>query len=98
MFVVITHHVCKPGQVETSRERIDKNGGAMTSEPGFLYRYRIETANAPDTVSTLTVWNAEADYQAYRAKRNYGPPSSSPYERIDTQSYQVQAEHLAASA
>jgi heme-degrading monooxygenase HmoA len=98
MFVVITHHVCKAGDVENARERIDKNGGAMTGEPGFLFRYRIGTASAPDVVSTLTVWKAEGDYQAYRNKRNYGHPASSPYQRIETQTYEVQSEHLAASA
>lgn len=97
MFVVITHHFCKPGQAEFARERIDKNGDGMTSKPGFAFRYRIETKDKPEVVSTFTVWKTEADYQAFRSTRSYGGHDpSSPYDRIETQSYEVQSEHQPA--
>jgi heme-degrading monooxygenase HmoA len=95
MFIVITHHFCKPGQVETARGRIDKSGGGMTGEPGFKFRYRIESPGSPGVVSTLTAWNSEADHQAYRGKRNYGSMADSPYERVEHHSYEVQSELVA---
>ena len=96
MFIVISHHFCKPGQTEIACERIDKNGAAMTSEPGFLYRYRIENHAKPAVVSTLTVWNAEADYKNFREKRSarggHDLPSM-PWDRIEGESYEVQTVH-----
>lgn len=94
MFVVITHHHCKPGQVDSARERIDKNGDNMKTQPGFVFRYRVETPSLPEAVSTLTAWNTEDDFKTFRAKRGYGGiDPSSPYDRIETQSYNVQSEH-----
>jgi heme-degrading monooxygenase HmoA len=95
MFVVISHHWCKPGQAGVARERVDRNGAAMTAEPGFLYRYRIERAAQPDVVSTLTAWTAEADYQRFRGKRSGGghDAPSLPWERIESEAYEVAAAH-----
>jgi heme-degrading monooxygenase HmoA len=94
MFLVISHHHCKPGQVEAARERIDKNGAAMTSEPGFLYRYRIETEQKPGIVSTLTAWSAARDYMSFREKRSARgghDRQAAPFDRIDNESYEVQS-------
>lgn len=99
MFVVITHHFCKPELTATARERIDKNGELMTGHPGFVYRYRIETPDKPDMVSTFTAWKSEADFQSFREKRAAQAghaPQTSPYDRIETQSFVVQATHSAA--
>jgi heme-degrading monooxygenase HmoA len=94
MFIVVSHHHCKPGQNAAAAERVDKNGAAMSSEPGFVYRYRIENAAKPDTVSTLTAWNAEADYKRFREKRGAGPDMSSmPWDRIEGESYEVRSAH-----
>lgn len=95
MFVVISHHWCKPGQAALACERVDRNGAAMTGEPGFLYRYRLERAAKPDVVSTLTAWNEEADYQRLRGKRAVGGPEgqSLPWDRIESETYQVRTTH-----
>jgi len=95
MFVVISHHWCKPGQIAAARERIDHNGTAMAGEPGFVYRYRIEREVQPNVVSTFTAWNDEVDYQRFRGKRAAGGQNlqSTPYERIESESYKVYAAH-----
>ena len=94
MFIVVSHHHCKPGQTSAAAERVDKNGAGMSSEPGFLYRYRIENAAKPNVVSTLTAWNAENDYKTFREKRGAGPDMSSlPWDRIDGESYEVRSTH-----
>ncbi len=95
MFIVVSHHHCKPGQATAAAERVDKNGAAMASEPGFLYRYRIENSAKPNVVSTLTAWNAETDYKKFREKRGGGGPdmSSLPWDRIEGESYEVRSAH-----
>lgn len=95
MFIVLSHHYCKPDQIDLARQRIDKNGAAMTSEPGFLYRYRIERPSLPRILSALTAWNDEADYQRYRKKR-FGAGhdlNSTPYEKVESETYQVHSSH-----
>jgi len=95
MFIVISHHHCKAGQTSAAAERVDKNGAAMSSEPGFLYRFRIENAAKPEIVSTLTAWNAESDYKNFRQKRGGGGPDmqSLPWDRIEGESYEVRSTH-----
>jgi len=96
MFVVVSHHFCKPGQTQVACERVDKNGAAMTGEPGFLYRYRLENPGKPGVVSTFTVWNAEADYKGFRDRRAArGEPAGQamPWERIEGDSYEVRTVH-----
>jgi heme-degrading monooxygenase HmoA len=99
MFIVISHHFCKPGQTAAAQQRVDQNGDAMTGEPGFVFRYRIERAERPEVVSTLTAWNAEADYREFRdrrAARGGGPSEESlPWDRIEGESYTVQSMHKA---
>lgn len=94
MFIVISHHHCKPGQAGAAAERVDRNGATMSGEPGFRYRYRIENAAKPDVVSTLTAWNDEGDYKRFREKRGAGPDMSSlPWDRIEGESYEVRSSH-----
>lgn len=95
MFIVVSHHHCKPGQTAVAAERVDKNGAGMSSEPGFLYRYRIENSAKPNVVSTLTAWNAESDYKKFREKRGGGGPDmqSLPWDRIEGESYEVRSTH-----
>ena len=97
MFIVVSHHHCKPGQADVARQRVDQNGAAMTKEPGFLYRYRIENKAKPGVVSTLTAWSAESDYQNFRDRRAAGgggpDPHAMPWERIEGESYEVQSSH-----
>ena len=96
MFIAISHHFCKPGQTQIAQERVDKNGAAMSKEPGFLYRYRIENSAKPNVVSTMTVWNAESDYKNFRDRRaaRGGPEGQSmPWDRIEGESYEVHTVH-----
>lgn len=94
MFLVISHHWCKLAQEDAARSRIDRNGAAMVTEPGFVYRYRIEHEARPNVVSTLTAWSDEADYQRFRGKRSGGLDlSATPFERIESESYRVHGAH-----
>lgn len=96
MFVVVSHHFCKPGQTQIACERIDKNGAAMTSEPGFLYRYRLENPGKPEIVTTFTVWSAAADYKGFRDRRAArGEPAghAMPWDRIEGDFYEVHTVH-----
>jgi heme-degrading monooxygenase HmoA len=93
MFIVISHHYCKPGQLEAARERMDKNASSMASEPGFIYRYRMERTTHPDVLSALTAWRDEEDFKRNRQNR-FGSAhdlSATPYERIEHESYRVHA-------
>lgn len=95
MFIVLSHHYCKPDQLGVARERMDQNGAAMTSEPGFAYRCRIERPTHPNILSALTAWNDEADYQRYRQKR-FGAGhdlKTTPYDRVESETYQVHSTH-----
>lgn len=89
MIVVMSHHWCKPNMVDVARDRIDRNGSAMASEPGFLYRYRIERPGEPEVVSTLTAWQDEADYQRFRGRRSGQGLKETPYDRIESEIFFV---------
>jgi hypothetical protein len=89
MIVVMSHHWCKPNMVDAARDRIDQNGRAMTAEPGFLYRYRVERPGEPDIVSTLTAWQDDADYQRFRGKRSGQGLKDTPYDRIESEVFFV---------
>ena len=91
MFVVLSHHWCKPGQVDLARERMEKSSAALTAEPGFLYRYRMERAAEPTVLTAFTAWADEEDFQRSRKKR-FGDNhdlSDTPYERVVAETYQV---------
>ena len=100
MFFALSHHYCKPGQIERARERVDQNGEALMAEPGFLFRYRLERPKHPDIVTALTAWNDEADYQRYRQKR-FGAGhdlGATPYERVESETYSVHSVHAKPAA
>jgi hypothetical protein len=49
----------------------------------------------PNILSALTAWNDEADYQRYRNKR-FGAGhdlKSTPYEKVESETYQVHSTH-----
>jgi hypothetical protein len=94
MFVLISHHHCKAGQVEVARERLDKTTAGLSAEPGFLFRCRLEQASHPNVLSALTAWTDEEAYERNRQKRFGGGQremSATPYERIEHESYTVHA-------
>lgn len=93
MFIVLSHHHCKPGQVEVARERMRKTATGLSSEPGFLFRQHLERPTHPGVLSALTAWQDEAAYERNRQKRfgGGGPkPADTPYERIEHEAYVVQ--------
>ena len=95
MFVVIAHHYCKPGQIDLARQSMDKSGLKLASEPGFLYRYRLERTTHPAILSALTAWTSENDYQQYRQKRFAAGHdlATTPYEKVESETFQVQSSH-----
>lgn len=93
MFIVISRHWCKEGQIDAARERMEKNVAGMAGEPGFVYRYRLESPAQPDVLVALTAWNEEADYQRYRGKRFGGGHdlSATPYVKVEAETFEVKA-------
>lgn len=97
MFIVLSHHHCKPELLDLAAQKIDENGAKMTTEPGFAYRYRMQRPTAANIWTALTAWNDEADYQRFRQKRAAAghDPKSAPYEKIESETYSVQSTHAA---
>jgi heme-degrading monooxygenase HmoA len=95
MFVVISHHWCKPNMEDAARTRIDQSGVAMESAPGFLYRYRIEPPQDPTQILTMTAWSDEQAYRTFRASRSLPDPKdpSVPYGRVAMELYEVRRTH-----
>jgi heme-degrading monooxygenase HmoA len=95
MFVVISHHWCKPNRKEEAQTRIDQSGGTMESAPGFVFRYRMEPPSDPTQVSTMTVWTNEESYRSYRAARTAPSPAddSVPYACVTTEVYETHRVH-----
>ena len=96
MIIVTVDHWCKAGMVEQARERIDRNGDDMAKWQGFLFRHRIEKADEPSRVSTVTAWADETSYRDYRDAKKakdaaVGAPS--PYERVLNQIFSVKQSH-----
>lgn len=93
MFIAISHHTCKPGQMEIAKERMDKNTAELAAEPGFVQRYRMSDEKRPNVLSALTIWNSREDYENNRKKRFGGPQdlSKTPYEKIEAETYEVGA-------
>ena len=97
MFVVVSHHTCKPGQLDIATGRMDKNAAELAKEPGFVQRFRMSNETRPDVISALTVWASRADYDNNRQKRFGGSHdlSKTPYEKIETEAYELGA-HVVA--
>jgi heme-degrading monooxygenase HmoA len=94
MFVRIVHHWAKSGQTEAGRRFIDENGVKMEKAPGFKYRQRLEPPEGPTFITTLTAWDDEASYQAWRAKQTpYSQVPTYPFERTEDQTFVVQSSH-----
>jgi len=91
MFIVISHHTCKPGQADLAKGRMDKNASHLASEPGFLHRFRMSDESRPELVSALTIWESREHYENNRRKRfgNSRDLSETPYEKIETESFAV---------
>jgi len=92
MFIRIVQHWAKPGQTEVGRQFIDDNGDKMADASGFKYRYRLEPADGPTVITTLTAWDSEESYQKYRsAQTPYSQVPTYPFERTDAQELVVQS-------
>lgn len=94
MIIVITHHVCKAGCVETAITKIDKAGESIVKAPGFLSRYRVTAGDNANTVSTIANWQDIDSYQAFRASRPAPNTDDTdvPFARIEAIIYDVNAE------
>lgn len=98
MFMVIVHHWCKVGMLDAACDRIDRNGDAMASVPGFRFRYRLEDPGAPLKVSTVTAWSHEADYQEWLARKGLmAAEAESPYEKVENSVHVVARAHEVAA-
>ena len=92
MFIVLSHHYCKPGQEKVARERMDRTALSLSGEPGFVYRHHIERPSYPGVLSALSAWIDEEAYQRNREKRFGGRATdmaTTPYERIEHETYHV---------
>ncbi len=96
MIIVIVHHWCKPGMIESARRRIDENGDASAHAPGFLFRYRIEKPDEPNRVSTVSGWESRELYRAFKDARNAGEqsvPAGEAYEKWLNEVFEVECVH-----
>jgi heme-degrading monooxygenase HmoA len=93
MFVRIVHHWVKPGQLEAGRHHIDRQGEAQSRAPGFEYRYRMEPVNEAGVLTTLTAWESEAAFEAFRSGRTPQAPDDPgyPFARVEHQAFNVLA-------
>ncbi len=89
MFISISHHYCKPGQLDAARQRVDKSCITLLTEPGCLYRYRMERPSHPNVVSAITAWKSEEDFERSRQKRFGGGHDlkDTPYEKVESEQY-----------
>jgi len=91
MFIVLSHHHCKPGQIDVARERMSRTAVGLVGEPGFVYRQHMERQTHPGVLTAITAWQDEAAYQRNREKRfGGGRPTDTPYDRIEHETYAVQ--------
>jgi heme-degrading monooxygenase HmoA len=78
MIAIIVDHVAVVGQESAGLGLIRANGTAMRMMPGFRARHTFVARDDKRSISTVTLWNAEADYQRWLAspekKRIARPP------------------------
>jgi heme-degrading monooxygenase HmoA len=101
VIVVIVHHWCKPGMIESARLRIDENGADSARAPGFLFRYRLEKPDEPNRVSTVSGWTSRAAYRAWkdaRSEADQSVPATAAYERWVNEIFEVEHSHDAVPA
>jgi hypothetical protein len=69
----------------------------METWPGFVYRYRLEPSEGPTILTTLTAWQTEGHYKAYRAAQTpYSEVPHYPFERTAHKELVVQSSSAGA--
>ncbi|MDE2836254.1 MAG: hypothetical protein OXL97_01920 [Chloroflexota bacterium] len=96
MFLVVGTHLIKSGRLDEAKERLDANGDRMRASSGFVFRYRTVAAENDHKLVTITGWDDEPSFSAYReASRGAGPAGDTPYVEVVQDFYNLEAEQLA---
>ena len=77
----------KPGRNDAALNRINTNVDPMPTLPSLLFRYLLVSDKDPQKISTVTGWQAAADYDHWNAVKRAGEkgpesPDASPHERV----------------
>lgn len=95
MFFVVGTHLIKPGRLDEAKDRLDANGERMMASSGFVFRYRTVSTENDHKLVTVTGWDGEQSFSAYReASRGAGPAGDTPYVEVVQEFYEVEAEQL----
>jgi heme-degrading monooxygenase HmoA len=82
--------------VDAAIRRVDANGDSSAEAPGFLFRYRMETPNEPERISTVSGWESREAYRAWKDARNAHDASvgaENPYARWVNEVFEVVRVH-----
>ena len=97
MYLVVGTHLIKPGRLDEARERLDTNGERMRESSGFVFRYRTVATENDHKLVTITGWDDEQAFSAYReASRapSGSPPGDTPYVEVVQDFCTLEAEQL----
>ena len=95
MFLVVGTHLIKSGRLDEAKKRLDVNGDRMRDSSGFVFRYRTVAAENDHKLVTITGWDDEQSFSAYReASRGAGPAGDTPYVEVVQEFYTVEAEQF----
>ena len=99
MFLVVGTHLIKPGRLDEAAKRLDSNGERMMEFSGFVFRYRTVSTENDHKLVTITGWDDEQAFSAYReASRGAGPAGDTPYVEVVQDFYTLEAEQPAPIA
>ena len=95
MYLVVGTHQIKPGRLDEAKVRLDTNGERMRESSGFVFRYRTVAAEDDHKLVTITGWDDEQSFSAYReASRGAAPAGDTPYVEVVQEFFTVEAEQL----
>ena len=98
MFLIVGTHLIKSGRLDEAKKRLDANGDRMRESSGFVFRYRTVAAENDHKLVTITGWDDEQSFSAYREASRApgpGPTGDTPYVEVVQDFYVVEAEQLA---
>jgi hypothetical protein len=93
VILFIADHWVTPEQLGPAERFIDARSQAYPSQPGFLWRYRLTSAEDLTKLTTVTAWTSAADLDAYRQLLQDTPTLPQfPWLRTSSETYEVSSE------
>ena len=65
MIAQLAHHWALPDKLEEANAMLLENGRAMRAFPGFIARQTLISESDPLKITTVIVWRAKEDHQAW---------------------------------